>query len=307
MALVPRGAGRVILPATVYGAYNAYNNVRPHFRTLYNMAKRTYRQAFGSRPSTRFKRSRYMKRRPMRRIRRFKRTVRKSQFRRFRNKGRRTYANRTMILRSNFHTRVEFEVDSEGDLKPQLIDINSTTKWIPNAGQTDELQRAKFDNAQCKRLSSVHVYLKNIKYAEQRPQIQVSVPGDTQAYTYSDTNNAQHDIAQFNNHFMIGNGMKFNLRRLQCNYHSTVKASVFSRKFTTHRLDQLNTLSWTDFLNESEVLDRTSGTATQPKLNINFVICPEQLTCLLEGVQACMKMECIVATKWRLYGSKQHN
>lgn len=296
-----------VVGAGLYHLGRNLDQIVPMARNVVGAFKRSYTRAFGQ---SRTSRSRYGPKRRFsmpsrRRYVRRRRYTRPNQLRVRRFRGRRTYGNRSLTLRSVRHIRHSFTQDTAGDLVPELVENDAPGVWVPSVDEIDELQQAKFDNCASKRIVSVHVYLKNIKYSEDRTgDPDSSVPLDTRLFTYANVNALTMNTSP-NNHYMMSNGVPAILTRLQRKYHSIVRAPCYAREMTKDTLATLNTLSWKNSNNIYNLFNRTGAEdALSPRVNIDYQIVPENLTCATSGVTGCLKYELVVATKWRLYGSK---
>ena len=72
-------------------------------------------------------------------------------------------------------------------------------------------------------------------------------------------------------------------------------------------LQDLGQSSWIGVTHDMDMYNKT-GTSdeTVPRLNMNYLIMPEVMSCDITGVTGCLKYELVVSTKWRLYNSKLH-
>lgn len=308
MALVPvvdrRTAG---LAALLYNTYNNYRNVRPYVNQAMALGKRMYRQAFGqarSRPRT-YKKPRYSRPRPSRR--RFRRSYRRRRpfFRIRRGKGRRGYGNQYLTIRNNYHLRKQFDQDVQGDFKPLVIEMDEPYLWFPPEDQIDRRVQYTFDNAISKKLVSVHVYMKNLHYQEVS---QSSPPyissNDNKIYTFADPGSADLNQVVIDNHYMATNGVPAKLTRMSKKYHSILKCYTGAQKVTTETCAILGQRKWKDISQEYEFFNRTGFTDPgSTRLNIDWCIVPEVVSCEMGGITGCLKGEIVVATKWRLYSS----
>lgn len=264
----------------------------------FNNARPFKRRSFGRRGGGRnFSRRRTFRRR---------RAIggRRRGFRVFRNKGRRTYPNQYLILRSNFHGRDAFPQDSHGDFTPVTESLDTQGIWIPTVDQIDAMQLARFNNASTKRIVSIHIYIQAIRYTE-TSSTQLSVitaPQDSSFFTFASITETQ---APIDNHYMISNGVKGRLFRSSAKFHSILKANCNARLCTSKSLADMNLMTWKEFTQESDFFNRTGLTTnTDPRLNIAYLIMPEINSCDTTGITGCLKYEITIATKWRLYQSK---
>jgi len=271
------------------------------------MVKRKYGQAFGGRTRSRT----YKRRRTNHRKGYGKRTKyyrRKKPINRFllrRNQGRKTYGNRTIILRSNTHHTGAFTNDENLDFIPKGYDLNAPGKWFPQTDEIDELQKAKFNNSGAKRLVSIHVYMKNIVYTEftQAEGSIVTAPDDNNFFTYYDMYN--QDVIPVDNHWMISNGKRATLTRGRKKFHTVFKLLLNARSNVTSNAGTLATSQLSTILGEMNVYNKTSD-GNSP-ISTTFYYVPQSALGILGtsfNPQGYIRYELVVATKWRLYGSE---
>ena len=155
MATVPFVQRRDLVPAAL--AFNLARNLKP----MVNMARTAYSMWKG-RPTVRRKLFSFRRRRSI--FRRKRTFTPKRGIRTYRAKGRKTYGNRTMTLRLNTHQRHNFTQTTAGDFYAHVGNLDHIGGWLPLDWQIDDLQLAKFNNAATRRLVSIHVYMKNVRY-----------------------------------------------------------------------------------------------------------------------------------------------
>lgn len=313
MALVPvvdrRTAG---LAATLYHAYRGYQTARPYINQAMVYGKRLYKHAFGKprkyRGGKRAKYSpRYKRPAPPRRPYTRRSNYRKPTYRLRRSKGRRGYGNQYMTFRANYHQRREFTQDGSGDFIPQFIEMDNPNLWFPNPEEIDQRKAAIFNNANATRLVSVHIYLKNIKYQEKDPSQPPFIhPQDGKFMTFADPSSGDLNPAQvaIGNHYMISNGVPAYMTRMTKKYHSVLKSFCSAKATTRDNITQLFNKKWKDITNEFDFFNKTGNPSSGARLNIDWLIVPEIVSCDTAGVTGCMKYEVVVATRWRIYSSQ---
>lgn len=326
MALVQYGDRRLSALGTLITAARTAYRYRNVLQNTYNMVKRTYDNAFGgySPRGTVSKRTRWNNSKPYNRP--WRRRWIRSKYRRTkaqrilnprrnRRRGRRVPPNRDITLRANMRHLTTFEAQPglEVDWSSKKVEMDSPGDWIPRPEELTALTRCRFDHCNTKKLKSVHVYMKNISvttWYDQDQTVQlVSQPGDTYIYTYAEQrrNNVSHSMQA---DFIRNQGLTKKLIRNQADFHRILKANCFARNATTETLDELQTKTWKAFTQEQDFYNKTGTTDTtgnQARLNLDWLINvdtpyvpPDTNT-----VFKCkVEYDLVVATKWRLYGTK---
>lgn len=299
MTTVPFLQRRDLVPAAL--AFNLSHQLPQYIKygkMAYNYLKKRYTRY---KPALRRTLGRY-RRSPYRKP--YKKGRRKI-FKKFKNAGRRTYGSRTIILRRNLHDRITFHQDAHGDFTPQRVDLNIPGYWLPADWEMDPLQLSRFNNAGSKRLISVHIYYRNIRYTEESGNHSsvVTAPQDNTFFTYAAPN--AETIPTQPSHKILSGGLQKKLRRGSAGYHQVLKQNCYANASTSEEMQTLLLKTWSEATHEFDFYNKTgTQTTTTPRLNIEHYVMPEVNSCQTTGVTGCLKFEMIVATKWRLYTSK---
>lgn len=231
-------------------------------------------------------------------------------------RGRRVPPNRDLILRTTGRHFETFTASSgsEVDFNSAKFEMDSPGLWFPHGNEITPMTSCRFENCNAKKLKSVHLYMKNISVTswydnDQQKQI-VGQPNDTYIYTYADQR--ARDIANVDTQgtWIRNQGLAKKLIRNQADFHTIVKGNVYSRNTTDSNIMQLNQVSWKDFSRQQEFFNKTaSEKSVEPKFNLDFLLNVDTpFSAPDNGTKFFCKIEwdLVVATKWRLYGTKDH-
>lgn len=323
MALVRHAGGRLAALATLGSLANTIYRNRNTLQAGFDMAKRTYNAAFGPTTSRRGGYKRIRRHGPTHRLRRRKRYTRRTKAQRIlnpkknRRRGRRVPPNRDIILRTTQRKAQTFlsHGPDEVDFNSELVEMDTPGAWFPGEHEVTIMDKCRFDGCNTKRIKSVHVYMKNISVTTwydkpQNKQI-VSQPNDTYVFTYADQRATNIGLVDTQGKYIRNQGLSKKLIRNQADYHSVVKGNCFARNTYNGSFDALKSVAWKDFTISQDFFNKTGETRTTngQYLNIDWLINvdvpynpPEQGSVFYAKVE----FDTVVATKWRLYGTKEH-
>ncbi len=99
-------------------------------------------------------------------------------------------------------------------------------------------------------------------------------------------------------------GTKRRLIRGNAAYHSLFKHYLFCRDAFAGDVSQLATETWLELGPEMDGLDKTGGDpSVVSTTNMEFYLAPKR-TLMLETLSCSLSADIVIATKWRLHGSK---
>lgn len=274
------------------------------YRRYGRRRKRFARRRFARRRFARPYRGVRRRRRPIRgrKIYRRRNWVQQPKFRR--NVGRRTFANRDLLLKSFSNYSLEFtQNDDTGTFDPLPIIENEKYEWFPDAAETNPVTEAVFNEAASKRLVSVHMYLKDLRYTEVAKQfpddVDVTGPQGSRIYTYHNKGDWKILVP---NEYIMKNGRSRKLIRNTQPYHSICKFYTYCRGGLHVPYQNVKNLSWRKALTLMNAYQQTNE-VSEP-VNLDWYMCPTIQTSLGSGTKGHLRFTKVITTKWRLSGIK---